>query len=100
MKVSHHERVGKGCCFLQKSTFRPILRQPKNPIADRLCVASTRLSLKTRNRRNTKQTFLITSNGGCRREEKSRKHWSLFTMLLSLATDFFLLDQIKSNSMY
>ena len=24
-----------------------------------------------------------TSNGGCRHEEKSRKHWSLFTMLLS-----------------
>ena len=27
-----------------------------------------------------------TSNGGCRREEKSRKHWSLFTKLLSLVT--------------
>ena len=28
----------------------------------------------------------LTSNGGCRREEKSRKHWSLFTKLLSLVT--------------
>ena len=27
-----------------------------------------------------------TSNGGCRREEKSRKHWSPFTKLLSLVT--------------
>ena len=36
----------------------------------------------------------LTSNGGCRREEKSRKHWSLFTMLLSSVTEiFFLLDQ-------
>ena len=26
--------------------------------------------------------FLHTSNGGCRREEKSRNHWSLFTKLL------------------
>ena len=43
-----------------------------------------------------------TSNGGCRREEKSRKHWSLFTKLLSVVTanPFFLLDQIKSNCMY
>ena len=24
-----------------------------------------------------------TSNGGCRREEKSRKQWSLFTMLVT-----------------
>ena len=24
-----------------------------------------------------------TSNGGCRREEKSRKHWSFFTDMLS-----------------
>ena len=46
---------------------------------------------------------VITSNGGCRREEKSRKHWSLFTMLLTSVTkifSFFLLDQIKSNCMY
>ena len=42
-----------------------------------------------------------TSNGGCRREEKSRKQWSLFTMLVSSVTEiFFLLDQIKSNCMY
>ena len=31
-----------------------------------------------------------TSNGGCRREEKSRKHWSLFTMLLTSVTKIFL----------
>ena len=43
----------------------------------------------------------ITSNGGCRREEKSRKHWSLFTKFLSLVTAlFYLLDQIKSHCMY
>ena len=43
-----------------------------------------------------------TSNGGCRREEKSRKHWSLFTKLLSSITAifFYLLDQIKSNCLY
>ena len=34
-----------------------------------------------------------TSNGGCRREEKSRKHWSLFTMFLSSVTEFFLFDR-------
>ena len=27
-----------------------------------------------------------TSNGGCRREEKSRKHWSFFTKLLFSVT--------------
>ena len=36
----------------------------------------------------------VTSNGYCRREEKSRKHWSLFTMLLSLVNIFFF---VKSN---
>ena len=30
-----------------------------------------------------------TSNGGCRREEKSLKYWSLFTKLLSLAPAIF-----------
>ena len=30
-----------------------------------------------------------TSNGGYRREEKSHKHWSLFTMLLSSVTAIF-----------
>ena len=43
--------------------------------------------------------MIFTSNGGCRREEKSRKHWSLFTMLLSSVTNFFffLLDQIQKT---
>ena len=38
---------------------------------------------------------VYTSNGGCRREEKSRKGCSLFTMLLSfvIATFFF----VRSN---
>ena len=42
-------------------------------------------------------TLINASKGGCRREEKSRKHWSLFTKLLSLVTAkfFFLLDQIN-----
>ena len=31
----------------------------------------------------------VTSNGGCRREEKSRKHWSLSTMLLTSVTKIF-----------
>ena len=34
---------------------------------------------------------MFTSNGGYRREEKSHKHWSLFTMLLSSVTANFLL---------
>ena len=29
---------------------------------------------------------ILTSNRGCRREEKSHKHWSLFTKLLSSVT--------------
>ena len=33
--------------------------------------------------------ILSTTNGGCRREEKSRKHWSFFTMLLFSVTEFF-----------
>ena len=37
----------------------------------------------------------FTSNGGCRREEKSRKHWSLFTKILSSITAIFLF--IRSN---
>ena len=36
-----------------------------------------------------------TSNGGCRREEKSRKHWSVFTMLLFLVAEIFLF--VRSN---
>ena len=51
---------------------------------------------------NCRSIDIITSNGGYRREEKSRKHWSLFTMLLSSVTVifFYLLDQIKSNCLY
>ena len=42
-----------------------------------------------------------TSNGGCRRKEKSRKHWSFFTKFFFWSLQiFFLLDQIKSNCMY
>ena len=36
-------------------------------------------------------TQVCTSNGGCRREEKSRKLWSFFTKLLSLVTANFLI---------
>ena len=32
------------------------------------------------------QPFVNTSNGGCRREEKSRKRWSLFTKFLFSVT--------------
>ena len=38
-----------------------------------------------------KRKHYITSNGGYRREEKSRKHWSLFTMLLSSVTAIFFI---------
>ena len=37
----------------------------------------------------------ITSNGGCRREEKSRKHWSFFTkFLFSVIANFSF---VRSN---
>ena len=42
--------------------------------------------------------YTCTSNGGCRREEKSRKHWSLFTKLLSLVNTYFFFYQIKSRA--
>ena len=47
-------------------------------------------------------SYVNTSNGGCRREEKSRKHWSFFTKFLSFVTAifFYLFDQIKSYCMY
>ena len=46
-------------------------------------------------------TYIYTSNGGCHREEKSRKHWSFFTKLLSSIPAFLnLLDQIKGSFMY
>ena len=37
-----------------------------------------------------------TNTGGCRLEEKSRKHWSLFTKLLSLVTAKLFFYQNKS----
>ena len=37
------------------------------------------------------QSGVSTSNGGYRREEKSRKHWSLFTKLLSSVTAIFFI---------
>ena len=36
-----------------------------------------------------------TSNGGCSREEKSREHWSFFTMLLFSVIEIFLF--VRSN---
>ena len=39
----------------------------------------------------------FTSNGDYRREEKSRKHWKLFIMLLSLVTETFFICSIKSK---
>ena len=38
----------------------------------------------------------FTSIGGCRREEKSHKHWSFFTIF----SHWNFVDQIKSNCMY
>ena len=51
---------------------------------------------KEKKERETRGKMRDTSNGGCRREEKSRKLWSLFTKLLSLVTAnlFFF---IRSN---
>ena len=44
--------------------------------------------------------YMITSNGGYRREEKSHKHWSLFTMLLSSVTANFLLVRRNQEQLY
>ena len=41
-----------------------------------------------------------TSNGGCRREEKSCKHWSLFTKLLSSIPAFFLFIRSNQEQLY
>ena len=41
-----------------------------------------------------------TSNGGCRHEEKSHKHWSLFTKLLSSVTAIFLLVRSNQEQLY
>ena len=40
----------------------------------------------------------ITSNGGCHPEEKSRKHWSLFTKLLFPVTVNLFFCQVKSRA--
>ena len=40
-----------------------------------------------------------TSYGGCRREEKSHKHWSVFNMLIHSVTEF-LLFFVRSNQLY
>ena len=39
----------------------------------------------------------VASNGGCCREEKSHKHWSLFTLLLSSVCKFFFFCYFKSK---
>ena len=41
----------------------------------------------------------LTSNGGCRREEKSRKHWSLFTKF-SFFVKFFLFVRVIQEQLY
>ena len=42
----------------------------------------------------------ITSNGGYRREEKSHKHWSPFTMLSSSVTAIFLCVRLNQEQLY
>ena len=42
----------------------------------------------------------FTSNGGYRREEKSYKHWSFFTMLLSSVNEFFCFFRSNQNCIY
>ena len=42
--------------------------------------------------------MFFTSNGGCRREENSRKDWSLFSKLLSLVTENLYIYWIKSRA--
>ena len=39
-----------------------------------------------------------TSNGGCRREEKSHKHWSFFNKFLFSVTVYLFICQIKSRA--
>ena len=41
-----------------------------------------------------------TSNGGYRHEEKSHKHWSLFTMLSSSVTANFLFVRRNQERLY
>ena len=43
---------------------------------------------------------IFTSNGGYRREEKSHKHWSLFTMLSSSVTANFLFVRKNQEQLY
>ena len=58
------------------------------------------LDSKIPNISNITSNMNYTSNGGCRREEKSRKHWSLFTMLLSSVTEFFLFVRSNQKQLY
>ena len=44
--------------------------------------------------RHSKGESRYTSNGGCRREEKSCKHWSLFTKLLSSVFFSFVISKV------
>ena len=41
-----------------------------------------------------------TSNGGCRHEEKSCEHWSLFAKLLSSITAIFLFVTSNQEQLY
>ena len=52
-----------------------------------LCVGEEIFSNERRHERQ--YTIQYTSNGGCRREEKSSTHLSFFTKLLSLVTENF-----------
>ena len=42
--------------------------------------------------------MMISSNGGYRREEKSRKHWLVSTKLWFSVTAIFFIYQIKSKT--
>ena len=44
--------------------------------------------------------YFYTSNGGYRREEKSHKHWSLFSMLSSSVTANFLFVRRNQEQLY
>ena len=53
---------------------------------------------ETANATNDVVAEVHTSNGGCRREEKSRKQWSLFTMLLSSDIEISFICYFKSKA--
>ena len=44
--------------------------------------------------------FFCASNGGCRREEKSRKQWSIFTMLSSSVIEIFFFIKLNQKQLY